>query len=185
VRRYQFRLGRVLRVRRIQEEQLRGAWLEARARADAARAAEQAQQSELARARVELERMQAAGPLDPRAVVTQQDLYARAERELGRRAGHARALEAEAARRADLLREARTAVRGLERLDERRRRAHTEEATRREQAQTDEVAARRFSAEAEPASDRARAALEAVPSSPGRTAADESVGGLPRPRPAS
>jgi flagellar export protein FliJ len=168
VKRYTFRLARVLRVRRLQEELLRAAWLEARARADAARAAEGAQARELGLARAELARLQGAGALDPSAVLTQQDLCARSERELARLATRARTLEAEAARRADALREARTAVRGLERLDERRRRGHREESERREQLATDEVAARRFAS---------------APSSPEARAVDEDHGSLPHPAP--
>lgn len=166
--RYAFRLARVLRVRRLQEELLRAAWLEARSRADAAHASEAAQARELTQARDELARLQGAGALDAAAVLTHQDLCARSERELARLATRARTLEAEAARRSDALREARTAVRGLERLDQRRHRAHREESDRREQAATDEVAARRFAA---------------VPSSPGGPTVDESPGTLPHPAP--
>lgn len=168
MKRYAFRLARVLRVRRLQEELLRAAWLEARARADAARAAEAAQARELELARAELARLQGAGALDPSAVLRHQDLCARSERELARLAARARTLEAEAARRSDALRQARTAVRGLERLDERRRRAHREDCDRREQLETDETAARRFAA---------------APSSPDAPAVDEDSGILPHPAP--
>lgn len=144
MKRYSFRLARVLRVRRLQEDLLRAAWLEARARADAARAAEAAQARELELARAELARLQGTGALVPIAVVTHQGLCERSERELARLGVRTRTLEAEAARRADALREAHAAVRGLERLDERRRAAHRVEYDRREQALTDEVAARRF-----------------------------------------
>jgi hypothetical protein len=78
VKRYHFRLERVLRVRRLQQDMLRAAWLEARARADAAQAAESAQRAELDLARGALARLLAAGALDARAVLTQQDLCARA-----------------------------------------------------------------------------------------------------------
>lgn len=184
MKRYAFRLSRVLRVRRLQEDLLRASWLEARARADAARASEDAQRHELELARVELERLQGKGTLAPRAVLAQQDLCVHAERELAHRAAHARTLEAEAARRADALSEARTAVRGLERLDERRRRAHDEESARREQAETDEVAARRFAAEADASAQRALDALERS-SSPSGAQADSPDGVLPQPHPAS
>ena len=174
MKRYAFRLARVLRVRRLQEEFLRAAWLEARARADAARAAEAAQARELQLARAELARLQGIGALDPAAVVAHLGLCERSERELARLGVRTRTLEAEAARRADTLREARAAVRGLERLDERRRRAHREDYDRREQAQTDEVAARRFATEPR----------GAVPSSPFDPEVDEIPGALSLPHPA-
>lgn len=174
MKRYAFRLARVLRVRRLQEGLLRAAWLEARARADAGRAAESAQAHELRVARLELARLQGCAVLVPAAVVTQLGLCERSERELQRLAARTRALEAEAARRADALREARTAVRGLERLDERRSGAHREESLRLEQAGTDEVAAQRFAA----------ARPSGAPSSPPDPAADETPGALLRPHPA-
>jgi hypothetical protein len=178
VTRYAFRLARVLRVRRLQEELLRAAWLEARARADGARAAETAQARELELARAELARLQTASALDPAAVVAHLGLCERGERELVRLATRTRTLEVEAARRADSLREARTAVRGLERLDERRRRAHREDSDRREQAQTDEVAARRFASE-HPGGAGAR---PDAPSSTFAAAVDETPAALSLPR---
>ncbi|HVS18009.1 MAG TPA: hypothetical protein VMT18_05365, partial [Planctomycetota bacterium] len=65
--------------------------------------------------------------------------------------------------------------------DERRSRAHLDQRDRFEQARTDEDAARRFSAEPQPASQRAAAALEREPSSPAGPAADTDQGGLPQP----
>jgi flagellar biosynthesis chaperone FliJ len=174
VKRYSFRLARVLRVRRLQEEILRAAYLEARALADQAHARAEAQAQELLRGRGELALMQSRSPLQPLRVIGQQDLLARLNAELETLRARARKLAAEAQQRADLAREGRARVQGLERLDERRRRLHKAEVERAELRLGDEVAARRFSSEP-PAAGVAAGPLNREGSSRARSESDSSA----------
>lgn len=184
MRRFRFRLGRVLRVRRLQEEVARAAFLEARAEADRARAALERARERLAAGRAELAELQARPRLEPAEVIRQQETLLALQRALGPLRSRAERREEAAAERQAAWSEARAAVRGLERLEARRRGAHRAELERLETREQDERALARGAASPR-AGTAAIAPAAAVPagSSQGPAAADEASWTAPGPRP--
>jgi flagellar protein FliJ len=142
MRAFRFRLARLLRVRRLEEEVARGELAHARGRANEARSSAEHAEAEVERGRGELLRLQAGPLLEPAAVIARhaaQDGVARARATCERRALE---LEREAGARRSTLMNARAAVRGLERLAERRRALHLAQLERAERLELDEVAQR-------------------------------------------
>ncbi len=170
MRAFRFRLARLLRVRRIEEEIARGELAHARGRAHEARSSAEHAAEEVERGRGELLRLQAGPRLEPAAVIARhaaQDGVARARATCERRALE---LEREAEVRRATLMSARAAVRGLERLSERRRALHLAQLERAERLELDEVAQRtRRGARAS----LARLPGSNAPSSPSPRATDE------------
>lgn len=182
MRAFRFSLGRLLRVRRLHEEIARGDLAQARGRARDARSKADHAAAELERGREELLRLQAAPRLEPAAVLARhaaQDGVARARGACERRAQE---LEREAeARRAALI-EVRAAVRGLERLRDRRRTLHSAELERAERLELDEVGQRRPLAGLAPRTSLRRPVGSGAPSSAAAQASDEDRG-APRAHP--
>jgi flagellar FliJ protein len=138
VRRYRFRLEAVLRVRRLQEDVARAALADATAAVDAAMAQE-------GRARAWLDALRAhPAPDGPAAWDAQRRVQLTAADELVSRASdvtHARAAQQACQRE---LAAARTRVRALERLDERRRAEHGREVARHEERAADDLVTSRY-----------------------------------------
>jgi len=142
MRAFRFRLARLLRVRRLEEEIARGELAHASRRASEARSSAERAEAEVERGRSDLLRLQAGPRLEPPAVIARhaaQDGVARARAECERRALE---LEREAEVRRETLMGARAAVRGLERLSERRRALHLAQLERADRLELDEVAQR-------------------------------------------
>lgn len=179
MRRFHFSLARLLRVRRLHEELARGELAQARGRARGARSDADEAAAELERGRVELLRLQGGPRLQPEAVLARhaaQDGVARARGACERRAQE---LEREAEARRSALIEVRAAVRGLERLRERRRALHAAELERAERLELDEVAQRRPLARLAGQGSLSRAAGPTATSSAPAQSADED-GEVPR-----
>ena len=182
MRAFRFSLARLLRVRRLHEEMARGDLALARGRARDARSQADHAAAELERGREELLRLQASPRLEPAAVLTRhaaQDGVARARGACERRAQE---LEREAEVRRSALIEVRAAVRGLERLRDRRRTLHSAELERAERLELDEAAQRRPLARLAPGASLRRLAGPAAPSSARSSPADED-GEAPRASP--
>lgn len=131
---FEFRLERILELRRLRERQARAAWEEACRARDEGRRALEALQEESQRAREVPAR-------DGAVLGLLAEFLGATERRLQRAREGLRELEAAEARARDALREARQGVRVLERARERRREAHLVREERREQAVLDEAAA--------------------------------------------
>ena len=140
---FRFRLERLLRVRTIEEELAREAWIEAREKARAAELDAEQRRAEADGALAELRRRQAEPAIAPSRILAEH-LHLQALRRAHSRAElHARALAAEAARLAIVWRERDAAKRGLERLEEKARTAHRSEREVLEARTLDEVASMR------------------------------------------
>lgn len=139
MKRYQFRLGQLLRVRRIQEDQARQQVLAARRAAEIAHAlAEQRR-----RTYDELPPSERAVLLAHIAERTMWELHAMA---VVRAEEDAVEADAEVERRAEAWRARKQEVEVLERLDERRRAEHAAEVLRAEALELDDLATTRASA---------------------------------------
>jgi flagellar export protein FliJ len=143
VRPFRFRLGRVLRVRALEEEIARGELLEARSRALEAETRLERARADLASARADLAREQSAGRLEPAGLLARDaalpGLLARLRLGLGR-AREERARAEEVSQRWRL---ARGELQGLERLEQRARERHRRQLELDELRELDEVALRR------------------------------------------
>ncbi len=138
MRRFRFSLGRVLAVRRLAERQARAAFLEARAQALTARAKVEAVRGELERGRAILAASQSQLRLAPGEVIAQQAAVEALRERFRDRQRQALAVEQAAEIAKSAWESARAAVRGLERLEERRRAAHGADQERAEGRQQDE-----------------------------------------------
>lgn len=134
MKKYHFRLGSVMRIRKLEEETARAAVLEAQREVEAATAALDARLATIGAARPMPRRWRAGEFNDDR---DQLERYADAVRVA--RAAEANALSLLRANEAEWTEAARR-VRSLERLDERHREAWMLEASRNAQLVTDEIA---------------------------------------------
>jgi flagellar FliJ protein len=138
MKRYRFRLESVLRVRRVQEDVARGDLARANTAVTAAAAALDAARHRLARTTSD------PAPADaPEWQARRALLLGRAEEISARGADLEAATEARADRQRALA-EARTRVRALERLDERRRAEHAVESARDESRTMDDLVTARW-----------------------------------------
>ena len=140
---FRFRLARVLRVRRLQEELARAALHEATGAARKARASAQAASAELELGRTTLRELHGLPRLEPAVLLSRYAALDAVQRTSELLEARARLREREAEERRTQALEARAGVRGLERLEERRRSAHAAERERAERAGLDELAQRR------------------------------------------
>jgi len=143
VRPFRFRLGRLRKVRRLQEEQERERWLEAELARREAEAAEQQARAALHAAEEDLRARQAADALGVLEVLQAQDALERVNVVLRGARERARTAAYQAERMRAPWEERRKEVRGLERLEERAREVWRREELRRETMEMDEVARRR------------------------------------------
>ena len=138
MKRYRFRLEAVLRVRRLQEDAARGAL------ADATAAVARAEAEE-GRARAWLDALRAQpAPDGPAAWDAQRRVQLAAADELSSRGSDVAHARAEQQARQRELAAARTRVRALERLDERRRAEHAREVARHEERAADDLVTSRY-----------------------------------------
>jgi len=138
VKRYRFRLEGVLRVRRVQEDVARGDLARANAAVTAAAL-------DLDRARERLERLsEEPAPADPVEWQTRRSLLLGRAEEVGARRSDLETANTERANRQRALAEARTRVRALERLDDRRRAEHAVETARDESRTMDDLVTARW-----------------------------------------
>jgi len=138
VRRYRFRLEAVLRVRRVQEDVARGDLARANAAVGLAVA-------ELDAARERLARMASEpAPVDSAAWQARHALLLGRAEEIGNRHGDLDVATTERLNRQRALAEARTRVKALERLDDRRRAEHAVEAGRDESKTMDDLVTARW-----------------------------------------
>ncbi|MBK8180386.1 MAG: hypothetical protein IPK67_16135 [Planctomycetes bacterium] len=119
--RFQFRLGRVLGVRRVEEEIARGDWLEAEHAAG--RAEETARRAQLAveEARSRLAALQSRPELQAAEVLLEQDQLDRLREQWVQRTIQASRLRRDAERLRQVMAERRVRVKGLETLEDRAR----------------------------------------------------------------
>lgn len=146
MRRFRFRLERLARVRRIQEEQERERWLAAELARREADAAEAGAREQTAAVEAELRRRQADAALGVDAVLVAQAALERARGAEVRARERTRTATFQAERLRAPWDERRQEVRGLERLEQRARTAWRREELLREAAELDEVAAQRSQA---------------------------------------
>ena len=139
---FAFRLERVLELRRLRERRARAVWEEA------CRAVEEGRRA-LEDLKEEARRAREVPARDGAALGLLAEFLGVIERRLQRAMEGLKELEAAEGRARDALREARQAVRVLERARERRREAHLLRQERREQAVLDEAAAVRRRGEEE------------------------------------
>ncbi len=139
MKRFRFRLARVLAVRRLAERQARATFLEARARSLAARAEAEAARAEHERGQAFLSASQSSPWLRAGEVIAQQAAIEALRASLRRRESQAHALEQAAEIAKEAWESARAAVRGLERPEERRGAAHRAELERAEGRALDEL----------------------------------------------
>ena len=143
MKRFEFRLKRLARVRQVQEEQARARWLSAEMEARELEARVSKAQAQIAEALVHLRQAQAAPFVDPRSV-----LGSRSSIELMEDGRRRLSLQARSARkRADQEKLPWTSVRaeleGLARLEEKEHEQHRLEVERSEAVELDEIAAER------------------------------------------
>jgi flagellar protein FliJ len=138
VKRYRFRLEAVLRVRRVQEDVARGDLARASAVVTAAAAELDAARDRLARTTSE------PVPADPVEWQARRALLLGRAEEISARGADLEAATIERTHRQRALAEARTRVRALERLDERRRDEHAIEAARDESRTLDDLVTARW-----------------------------------------
>ena len=138
MKRYRFRLESVLRVRRLQEDVARGELARASAAVTAAEDAVTAGRDWLRRLGAE------PAPSGPSAWEARRQIMLSAADEIDDRVGDVQIAVIERQARRVALGEARTRVRALERLDERRRVEHDLEAGRQEERVVDDLVTSRF-----------------------------------------
>lgn len=143
MKRFQFRLARVLRVRRIEEQAARATFLEQHALAreaqeSSARALEQRQLMES-----QLTDQVQSGPIDPRSAIRAQDSIDGMGHVCRRRRNESTALSLQAAQAREPWVETRVDVRALERLEDRMRERHLSSVEKQANRELDETAARR------------------------------------------
>lgn len=143
MKRFEFRLARLAKVRRIEEERARAAWQSAEA---AARAAEQAVlegEAEVQAAYQHLRTAQASSRLTPLQVISFNDAIAGLLRALDATRAEARRLADEAAAKREPWQAARAELEGLERLEDKARTKHRLERERLENMEMDQLASER------------------------------------------
>ncbi|MCA8980468.1 MAG: flagellar export protein FliJ [Planctomycetes bacterium] len=143
MKRFQFRLARLFKVREIQEEIARGEW---QAAEDLARRAEQRVHEILqlvAETNASLRELQASEQLSSTEVLALQDLLERVTRTLAGARRQAAELRAAAERAREPWTALRVELEGLGRLEQRARDAHRTELTRVENAELDQIALER------------------------------------------
>jgi len=138
VKRYRFRLEAVLRVRRLQEDAARAALAEATSAVGLAEAAEVRAAARLGTLRDE------AAPSGAQAWEAHRRVQLTAAEELAARTAELGLARAERRERQRSLADARTRVRALERLDERRRAEHAREVARQDERAVDDLVTSRF-----------------------------------------
>jgi len=138
VRRYRFRLESVLRVRRVQEDVARGALAQAISAVAAA-------ETRLTDARAWLRTLgEEPAPTDPVAWEARRRIELSAAEEIEARVVDVQQAVAERHARQVALSAARTRVRALERLDERRRAEHALDSARADERTVDDLVTSRF-----------------------------------------
>jgi len=138
-KRFEFRLARVLKIRRLEERVARSAWGEAESRTRTAEAHAQTMRSELEEARAEL-RKNLGGLLRPQNVELAHRLIDRRVTELAQAQASVETLRDQAARLAQAWRERDARKQALERLEERHLGRHRLEALVEEGREMDERA---------------------------------------------
>ena len=140
---FKFRLGRLSRVREIQERNARNIWAAAEEIARNHREVVEHYQGEVARSRQELALIQAEEAMDISDVLRTQDLIKRLEDRRGVAEERARTSRFQADQLHETWRQAKSDAHALERLEERASAEHQLEERKLEIAQMDEVAMQR------------------------------------------
>jgi len=140
---FDFRLARVLRVRRIEEQVARAEFLERQVMANEAQEASQRALEGRLLIESQLAEEIETGPLDPRSAIRAQDSIDGMGRVWLRRSEHAKTLAVQAEQARAPWIEVRTDVRALEHIEERKRERFSSEVERRANRELDETAARR------------------------------------------
>ena len=144
MKRFEFRLARLLRVRSIEEDVARASWARAELRAGEAEQRRRALSSELAAARDALARELGCGvPLSPAWITLAQRALDGLAVALRARTEEALTLRGQADAEARAWRERRSRRRGLEELESRARARHGREREAAEAAQQDEASSAR------------------------------------------
>lgn len=143
MKRFQFRLARVLRVRRIEEQAARATFLEQQVLArEAQESAEQALgQRQLMESQL-TDQLQ-SGPIDPRSAIRGQNSIEGMGHVCRRRRDQATTLSLQAEQAREPWVETRVDVRALERLEDRMRERHLSAVEKKANQELDETAARR------------------------------------------
>ncbi|MFT5048655.1 MAG: flagellar export protein FliJ [Chlamydiales bacterium] len=140
---FNFRLARVLRVRRIEEHVARAAFLEQQAKAREAQESFSQALVERRQMEVQLADQVRSGPLDPRSAIRGQDSIDSMSRVCLRRRETATTLTLQAEQARQPWSEARIEVRALEHLEETKRARFRSETEKQANLELDETAARR------------------------------------------
>ncbi len=145
MKRFHFRLARVLRAREIEEEIAREAWARSVARANAAAEDEEAARRALDGAHrelLELEQSAPGRPLSPTAILVGHRALDRLRREIAEKAELALTARSQAATMETAWHDRSAQRKGLSELEARARDRHRKEARREEDAERDENALR-------------------------------------------
>lgn len=143
MKRFEFRLARLARVRRIEEERARAAWQAVEA---AARRAEQGvlvREAEVSEVQAALREAQSHPQISPATVLSLDGLLARAQERLVSERQRARRRRAEADSAREPWQRLRTELEGLDRLEEKARSSHKVERDRVEAQELDQLASER------------------------------------------
>ena len=142
---FRFRMERLLRVRKLEEEIARSRWLAAlRASARAQERVEQVQE-QIQATEQHLRSQISSSSVTPRAVLSTQSLQSRVWSELQRRQENAKTAAFQAEQQRAPWQQKRTEAEGLERLRSQRREIFLQESDAREIELLDEIASRRHS----------------------------------------
>jgi flagellar export protein FliJ len=143
VKRFEFRLARLAKVRRIEEERARAAWQSAEAAAREAEAAVQEGEREVQAAYTLLRQTQSDSQLTPLQVIAFHEAVSGLLRALTATRTEASRLAAEALAKREPWQAARTELEGLQRLEDKARQAHRVERERIENMEMDQLASER------------------------------------------
>lgn len=145
---FQFRLGRLSRVRDIQERSARNLWAASEEVARNNQEVVNHFQNEIVRSREDLARTQAANAMEIPEILRAQELIEQLEKRLAVAYEHARTSRFQADQLQESWRVAKSEARALERLEERQRSEHELVERKLESADMDEVALQRTAASA-------------------------------------
>jgi flagellar export protein FliJ len=143
VRRFEFKLQRLARVRKVQEDLARAAWQAAESVVREAEHRLEAAEASVGESLEDLRRLQSSPELVAARLVQAQEVVARLAERRDAIARQLPGLRAEADRLREPWQALRTELEGLARLEEKARDRHRAEALRAEAAETDQVAMER------------------------------------------
>ena len=142
---FRFRMERLLRVRKLEEEISRSLWLAAMQTSANAQARVERVQEQVQAAEQHLRSQISSSAVSPAAVLSTQSLLIRVWRELQRQRENAKTAAFQAEQQRLPWQEKRAEAEGLDRLRSQKRKLHLQESDARELELLDEIASRRHS----------------------------------------